>query len=289
VGTGAIAGPIVVAAVYLDSEKSIQGLDDSKRLSKQKRIRLNEEIEHNAKWSLIVERSVEEINNCGYGDTLLSAYLECISKIHEIFPSKHILVDGKGIYEQIREHYSKSKKIILGHDHIDQSVAAASIIAKVFRENRMREYSSKYSDYGFDKHNGYGTEEHKRRIKIHGLCPIHHKIHYHTSLMFFRNLNHLLDFLKISSDKIGIYSELERRLVYLEQIGILVNYQPTNDLWLIDKKQLAEIIKKNFQKNSKVISKGKEFEFHSIIDKLPKTFSRNKVLKKVLELSKREI
>lgn len=168
-GAGPWAGPLSAAAVILDPSKPILGLNDSKKLTEQKRDKLYDLIIENAlAWSIIfVEPDViDEIN-------ILEARMMAMRKAIEslaIQPSK-ALFDGNRIPKGM---LIPSECIIKG-DGLIAEISAASILAKVARDRKMHDLDIIYPQYGFKNHKGYGTKEHMLAIAEHGICDIHRK------------------------------------------------------------------------------------------------------------------
>lgn len=170
VGRGPLAGPVVCAAVImpLDEDKLVVGVDDSKKLSEKKREQLAEEIKARALCYTIVEideKTIDEIN-------ILEATRLGMKKAIESLeiPPEVVLTDGN---MTIDTHFPQ-RSVIHG-DALSYSIGAASIIAKVYRDNMMDEFAKTYPQYGFEKNKGYGTAAHIQGIKEHGLCPIHRR------------------------------------------------------------------------------------------------------------------
>ena len=169
-GRGPIAGPVFAAAVVLDPNNPIEGLNDSKKLSPKKREKLYEEIWDKALAACVSSASAEEIDDTD----ILSADLLAMKRAFEgisVSP-KIILVDGDVLPEIESDVVLKN---VIGGDAKSEAIAAASILAKVERDNEMRRLSEIYQGYGFDKHKGYGTKAHYEAIDRLGLCPIHRK------------------------------------------------------------------------------------------------------------------
>ena len=161
-GRGPLAGPLVVAGVIL--EKEILGLNDSKVLSEKKREKLFDEIKEKSKYH-IVFKSAKEIDDFGISFCLKSSILEIMEKLQEF--SDNFLMDGNtnfGIQNLQKEIKADAKYA---------SVSAASILAKVSRDRYMDEISSKYPNYDFHKHKGYGTKAHVEAIKLYGRSEEH--------------------------------------------------------------------------------------------------------------------
>lgn len=170
VGRGPLAGPIVGAAVVLDlsalSDEIILGINDSKKLSSKRREELAEIIKEKALSYEIASLDNNEIDNKGIG--------WCNNEIFKIAASKLnvkpelVISDGyavKGL--NIRNNF------VIKGDTKSASIACASIVAKVYRDNLMHKYAEEYPQYGFEHNVGYGSTEHIDAIKKYGVCPIH--------------------------------------------------------------------------------------------------------------------
>ncbi|MCL2079685.1 MAG: ribonuclease HII [Oscillospiraceae bacterium] len=165
-GRGPLAGPVVAAAVILPYEMEIPGLDDSKKLSANKRAGLYDEIIKCALAYAIGLADCEEIDNLNILNATYLAMNRAISNL-DIIPDM-TLIDGnqsKGI--------KCVCKCVVGGDGKSPSIAAASILAKVYRDNHMIRMSEIYPQYAFDKHKGYGTKLHYERLNEHGPSKIH--------------------------------------------------------------------------------------------------------------------
>ena len=168
-GRGCLAGPVVAAAVILPKKIFFPELKDSKKTSYNERIILREKIEKIAldiKVSVIDSYEIDRINIL---NATMKAMHNSLSKL-SIKPN-HIIVDGNRFlkYKQI-PHYC-----IIKGDSKFLNIAAASIIAKTYRDELMDELSKKYTHYAWDKNKGYPTKEHKEMIKKWGLSPQHRK------------------------------------------------------------------------------------------------------------------
>lgn len=168
VGRGCLAGPVVAAACILDLTKMPEGLNDSKKLSEKKRLKLNEEICETAICYAIGEVEADEIDKINILQATKKAMRLAIEKLQP--NADFLLIDAL----QLKEVNLPQKGIIKG-DAISASIAAASIIAKTYRDNLMQEMCKIYPVYGFSKHVGYGTKAHFEALKQHGACDIHRK------------------------------------------------------------------------------------------------------------------
>lgn len=167
-GRGPIAGPVVAAAVILDPDNPIEGLNDSKKLSAKKRQALSEEIREKALCWAIAQADVEEIDDVNILWASMNAMTRAVEAL-AVEPSK-VLVDGNRVPK-----LSVPAEAIVGGDAREQCIAAASILAKVERDRQMLEWHQHYPQYEFDKHKAYGTAKHIELLKLHGPCPIHRK------------------------------------------------------------------------------------------------------------------
>lgn len=167
-GRGPLAGPVVAAAVIFDQNTFIRGIDDSKKLNQKEREALEEEIKAKA---LAYSISVVDVKNIDKSNILLAS-LEAMKKsiMSLSVTPDFVLIDGKFSPELPY----KNSAIIKG-DSKCFSIAAASILAKTFRDRLMQEYSEKYPQYKFHKHKGYPTQEHIEAILKYGPCEIHRK------------------------------------------------------------------------------------------------------------------
>lgn len=168
-GRGPLAGPIVAAAVILPADCSIKGLDDSKKLSPQKRERLFVQIKKKALaiGIGIINHVIIDRINIGQANSL--AIKKAIENL-KILPG-FVLLDGS----KLKIDSPVPLRGIAGGDAKCNSIAAASIIAKVTRDRLMKEYHKKYPFYGFARHKGYGTPQHLEALKEYGPCAIHRR------------------------------------------------------------------------------------------------------------------
>lgn len=167
-GRGPLAGPVVAAAVILPKDINILYLNDSKKLSEKKRDMLYEEIQDKAiavSAAVIGHDIVDEIN------ILQATYRAMQEALDKLSITPDILLNDAVTIPDVSYH---QVPIIKG-DAKSVSIAAASIIAKVTRDNLMRKYDKIYPEYGFAKHKGYGTTVHIDAIKQYGPSPIHRK------------------------------------------------------------------------------------------------------------------
>jgi len=168
VGRGPLAGPIVAAAVILDnnSKDLILRINDSKKLTKEVREELSDIIKNEAVSYSIALKTNKEIDKEGIGwsnNEVLKRAVEGLNVKPDL-----VLSDGYAV-----KNLNIRNEFIIKGDSKSVSIASASIIAKVYRDNIMEEYSEKYTQYHFDKNVGYGTKEHIDAIINHGSCSIH--------------------------------------------------------------------------------------------------------------------
>jgi ribonuclease HII len=167
-GRGPLAGPVVVAAVILPAEYRLEGLDDSKRLSRQLREQLLPAIQAQAVCWAIEVVEVDEIEQLNILRASLLGMQRAVSRLD---PAPTLtLVDGNKAPELECEVHT-----IIEGDHWVPAISAASILAKVTRDGIMAQYHEQYPAYGFDHNQGYPTPEHLQLLKKHGPCPIHRK------------------------------------------------------------------------------------------------------------------
>lgn len=166
VGRGALAGPVVAAAVILDSKKIPNGLNDSKKLTSRRREELAKEIELSAIAISVAEISSNEIDQINIHQASLKAMSKAILGLK---PSpEYLLIDGFSL-----RNLKIDQQAIIGGDALSVSIAAASIIAKVRRDKLMQTYDLTWPNYGFARHVGYGTVVHLDNLRKHGPSPIH--------------------------------------------------------------------------------------------------------------------
>ncbi|RDH85271.1 MAG: ribonuclease HII [endosymbiont of Galathealinum brachiosum] len=167
-GRGPLVGSVVAAAVILDEENPIEGLNDSKKLTAKKREKLALEIKLQAKsWSIatIGPEVIDEIN-------ILQASLLAMKKAVEalVIAPDFALIDGN----KLPDLSCEAEAIVKGDARV-KSIAAASILAKVERDQQMQDLHKEYPQYEFDRHKGYPTKVHMALLEEHGPCPEHRK------------------------------------------------------------------------------------------------------------------
>lgn len=168
VGIGALAGPVVAAAVILNTDLPIEGITDSKKITEKKRKSLSKDIENFSFDWAIGQASIDEIDQLNILNASHLAMQRAVSAL-ACRPTL-ILVDGN----KVPEFSVKAESIIKGDEKI-MAIGAASIIAKVFRDELMKNLAVTYPSYGFEKHKGYPTRHHIERLQIEGPCELHRK------------------------------------------------------------------------------------------------------------------
>jgi ribonuclease HII len=167
VGRGCLAGPVVAAACILDPAKPLpEGLNDSKKLTPGVRERIAAELRHNCLGYAIGQIEADEIDQINILEATKQAMLIAIEKLTP--QADFLLIDAI----HLKQCPLPQRPIIRG-DSLSASIAAASVIAKVFRDDLMRKYDGMYPEYGFGGHKGYAAPIHLESIRAHGPCAIH--------------------------------------------------------------------------------------------------------------------
>jgi ribonuclease HII len=167
-GRGPLAGPVVAAAVILDERQPIMGLADSKKLSATRREHLYGEILAKALCCSVAQASVEEIDRLNILQATMLAMQRAVAGLR--LKPVLVLVDGN----RLPVLDVRSEAIVRGDARV-QAISAASILAKVTRDRGLAELHEAYPQYGFDRHKGYGTEQHLQALAEHGPCPEHRR------------------------------------------------------------------------------------------------------------------
>ena len=168
-GRGPLVGSVVAAAVILDPENPIEGLNDSKKLSEKKREKLFAEIQEKALAWAVAEASAAEIDELNILQASLLAMRRAVEKLG--VQPEHVLVDGN----KIPQGLSMSCDAVVGGDAIHPEISAASILAKVSRDREMAELDRQHPQFGFAKHKGYPTKAHFEAIAEHGVIAEHRR------------------------------------------------------------------------------------------------------------------
>lgn len=167
VGRGCWAGPVVAGAVIL--KQPIKGLKDSKLLSKKQREKLAVEIKLHAVAIGLGWVQPQELDKLGLTEAVRLAMRRALQQITAAYDV--IIIDGN--YNFLPDN-PKAKAVVKA-DNTVPAVSAASIVAKVARDNYMSEIAAQLPDYGFEQHVGYGTSLHLERLKLHGVSELHRR------------------------------------------------------------------------------------------------------------------
>ena len=168
-GRGSLAGPVTAAAVILPPKININGLNDSKKISISKRNKLRIEIENKALAFSVVNIDSKKIDETNILKATIIAMHRAI-KLLKVKPN-HLLIDGN----YFKNYKNIPHKCVIKGDSKYQNIAAASILAKTYRDELMINLSLKFCEYGWSKNKGYGTKEHRDAIIKFGLTKYHRK------------------------------------------------------------------------------------------------------------------
>ena len=164
-GRGSLLGPVVAAAVILNPRRRIVGLDDSKKLTAERRCELAPRIrEHALAWA-VAEIDSSRIDAWNIYQASRQAMMAAVSQLSPL--PDYLLLDAMEIDLPIEQ------KALIHGDARSVSIAAASILAKTERDRRMEEFDLQYPQYGLAQHKGYGTPEHLEALRRHGPTPLH--------------------------------------------------------------------------------------------------------------------
>lgn len=167
VGRGCLAGPVVAAACILDLTKPLpDGLNDSKKVTPENRERISEELRENCIGYAIGQIEADEIDRINILEASKKAMIAAVEKLAPA--ADFVLIDAV----QLKQLPLPQKAIIKG-DSLSASIAAASILAKTYRDALMCQYHERFPVYGFASHKGYAATEHRNALKSHGPCEIH--------------------------------------------------------------------------------------------------------------------
>ncbi|MBP7415839.1 MAG: ribonuclease HII [Pyrinomonadaceae bacterium] len=169
VGRGCLAGPVVAGACILDLDRKLpKGLNDSKKLTAKAREEIAAALKDSAIAYAIGQVEADEIDRINILEATKKAMLLAIASLSA--PADFLLIDAL----HLKQSNLPQKAIIKG-DTISASIAAASIIAKTYRDALMVEHALEYPQYGFDGHKGYGAASHFEALREHGPCILHRK------------------------------------------------------------------------------------------------------------------
>lgn len=164
-GRGSLFGPVVAAAVILNPKRRIVGLDDSKKLPAARRTVLAERIQEHALAWAVAEVDAQRIDAWNIYEASRQAMTEALGML-SISPD-YLLIDAMHL------HLPVEQKPLIKGDARSVSIAAASILAKVHRDNRMTEFDASYPEYGLAHNKGYGTPDHLEALRHFGPTPLH--------------------------------------------------------------------------------------------------------------------
>jgi ribonuclease HII len=171
-GAGPLCGDLFVAAVILDPSRPVAGLNDSKKLSARRREQLAPLIREQAlAWS-VISVSPEEIDQINIFQSRMRGF-ERAALALSLLPGKY-LIDGNKVPPGLASGAIPAQAIV-GGDALEPAISAASILAKVARDESMAAAARQWPGYGFEKHKGYPTALHVQRLSELGPCPIHRK------------------------------------------------------------------------------------------------------------------
>ena len=173
VGRGCIAGPVVACAVIMPQGVTIPGVNDSKQLAPMERAELAEIIKSRAVTYGVGWVSAEDIDSMGIQPATFEAMRRAIQGM-SVTPTA-LLIDGRGKAESLHLESDIRCSFIVRGDSASHSIAAASIVAKVERDNYMIQMHETHPLYGFNQHKGYGTDTHRAAILENGVCALHRK------------------------------------------------------------------------------------------------------------------
>ncbi len=168
-GRGPLAGPVVVAAVILDPNRGIRGLDDSKQLSESTRETLYGRIVERALAWRIVFVDCQQIDRINIFQATLHGMREAADGLDPA--AEHLLIDGNKLPPDL----PCPAQAVVGGDALEPAIGAASILAKVARDRYMVELDARHPGYGFARHKGYGVPEHLEALARLGPCPEHRR------------------------------------------------------------------------------------------------------------------
>jgi ribonuclease HII len=167
VGRGCLAGPVVAAACILDLSKPLpKGLNDSKQLTKPQREQIAEKLKQRCLAYAVGQVEAEEIDEINILQASIKAMLKAVQALQPA--ADFLLIDAVKIKQSALPQLS-----IIKGDGLSASIAAASVLAKTFRDELMRSYHEKYPEYGFNENVGYGTRTHWDGLRKFGPCSLH--------------------------------------------------------------------------------------------------------------------
>jgi ribonuclease HII len=168
-GRGCLAGPVFAAAVMLDKTKRISGLDDSKKLSEKKRLLLRDEIENKATAWAVAKIDVNELDKINILNASIKAMQTAAGKLSTT--PQLLLIDGN----RFKPYKDIPYRCVIDGDALYQSIAAASILAKTYRDAYMLRLHEQFPQFAWHKNKGYGTVDHRKAIVLFGTTEHHRK------------------------------------------------------------------------------------------------------------------
>ena len=169
-GRGPLAGPVAAAAVILPDHHNIDGIDDSKKLTHKRRVELAIEIKAQAiSWSIVCAEA-DEIDRLNILHATMAAMARALYAL-DVQPSG-ALIDGNRC-PPLHAGFDVPMTAVIGGDGVHACIGAASILAKVHRDQLMVNYHEQFPQYGFDRHKGYPTAQHLNALKVHGPSILH--------------------------------------------------------------------------------------------------------------------
>lgn len=174
-GRGPLAGPVVAAAVVLGAAIPA-GLDDSKRLSAQRRAVLDKAIRASCCWAVAVV-DPDEIDRVNIFMATMQAMTRAVANLTAALgcETREVLIDGNLTPHGRCAEWCWPARAIVGGDGIEPAISAASIIAKEWRDRMMCEAAAAHPHYGWERNKGYGTAEHMEALRVHGATPLHRR------------------------------------------------------------------------------------------------------------------
>lgn len=167
VGRGCLAGPVVAAACILDLNKPLpKGLDDSKKLTATRREEIAAQLKQDSVTYAVGQIEADEIDRINILEATKKAMLYAVAKLQPA--ADFLLIDALDLKQS-----TLPRKALIKGDSISVSIAAASVIAKTYRDDLMKAYDVEYPQYGFAAHKGYGAATHFAALRKHGCCPLH--------------------------------------------------------------------------------------------------------------------
>ena len=177
VGRGALAGPVTVCACYIPLDVEIKGINDSKKLSEKRREAISKQLtEHKQVKFAIIHIGNETVDQINILQATFEGMYQSFTQLQTQLPEIDcVLIDGNSIPPQFKRNTNVHVKTVIGGDGLCCCIGAASIIAKVARDNLMKMFDTQYPGYNLGQHKGYGSAKHMAAIRELGPTPIHRK------------------------------------------------------------------------------------------------------------------